>query len=134
VDGEDPRFRRGVEFMLGDTAGSLSERLATNRSGWSCLYGNILRYVCQAGLSGDDGAAALMDYSLRETENGNCRCDWNDGHACAWGVARTLWGLAALPQAMRGQAVQQAAGPPGRVEAAHQQLHVYRPSGKLAAS
>jgi hypothetical protein len=108
VDGKDPRFRRGVEFMLGDTAGLLTKRLAGTEFGWSCLFGNVLRYVCHAGLAGDDGTAALIDYSLREMDNGYCRCDWNSGYACAWGVARTLWGLAAIPKRMRRPAVDQA--------------------------
>ena len=98
VDGEDPRFRRGVEFMLGEVPGPLTKRLAGDESGWSCLFGNVLRYVCHAGLAGDDGAAALIDYCLREMGNGYCRCHWNSGYACAWGVARTLWGLAAIPK------------------------------------
>jgi len=108
VDGTDPRFRRGVEFMLGATAGSLATRLAGDEFGWSCLFGNVLRYVCHAGLAGDEGAAALIDYSLREVDKGFCRCDWNSGNACAWGVARTLWGLAALPNGLRGPAVDRA--------------------------
>ena len=101
VDGTDPRFRRGVEFMLGETAGPLAKRLAGDESGWSCLFGNVLRYICHAGLAGSDGAVAVIDYCLREIDNGYCRCDWNSGRACAWGVARTLWGLAALPKELR---------------------------------
>jgi hypothetical protein len=108
VDGEDPRFRRGVEFMLGEVPGPLTKRLAGNGPGWSCLYGNVLRYVCHAGLAGDDGAAAVIDYCLREIDNRYCRCPWNDGYACAWGVARTLWGLAAIPQSMRSPAIDRA--------------------------
>jgi hypothetical protein len=47
----------------------------------------------------------VIDYCVRGVNNGDCRCKWNSGHACAWGVARTLWGLAAIPQALRGLAV-----------------------------
>jgi hypothetical protein len=108
VDGEDPRFRWGVEFMLGEVTSPLTKRLAGDESGWSCLFGNVLRYVCRAGLAGADSAAALIDYCLREIGNGYCRCDWNSGYACAWGVARTLWGLAALPKELRGPAVDRA--------------------------
>lgn len=108
VDGEDPRFRRGVEFMLADTAGSLTKRLSGGESGLSCLFGNILRYVCHAGLAADDRAAALIDYSLGEMDNGYCRCVSNSRHACAWGVARSLWGLAAIPKRMRSPAVDRA--------------------------
>jgi hypothetical protein len=125
VHGEDPRFRRGVEFMLGQVPGPLTKRLAGEEGGWSCLFGNVLRYVCHAGLASDDKAAALIEYSLREMDNGHCRCPWNSGYACAWGVARTLWGLSALPKDMRGSAVdraiQQGLGfllAPGRLPAA----------------
>jgi hypothetical protein len=105
VDGEDPRFRRGVAFMLGELPRRLAERLAGEELGWSCLFGNVLRYVCHAGLAGDDRAAAVIDYCVREVENGNCRCDWNSGYACAWGVARSLFGLAAIPKELRGPTV-----------------------------
>ena len=108
VDGDDPRFRRGVEFMLGEVPGPLTKRLTGDESGWSCLFGNVLRYVCHAGLAGDSRAVDLVDYCLREVDNGYCRCDWNSGHACAWGVARTLWGLAALPKRLHSPAVDRA--------------------------
>jgi hypothetical protein len=108
VDGAEPRFRRGVEFMLGQVPGPLTKRLIGEESGWSCLFGNVLRYVCHAGLAGDDRAAGLIDYAVREIGEGNCRCLWNDTYACAWGVARTLWGLAALPNELRRPAVERA--------------------------
>jgi hypothetical protein len=108
VDGEDARFRRGVEFMLGQVPGPLTKRLAVEEGGWSCLFGNVLRYVCHAGLASDDRTAALIGYALREMDNGCCRCPWNSGYACAWGVARTLWGLAAIAKHMRGPAVDRA--------------------------
>jgi len=108
VDGEDPRFRRGVEYMLGEVLARLTKRLAAGESGWSCLFGNVLRYVCHAGLAGDDGVDAVIDYCLREMDNGYCRCHGNSGYACAWGAARTLWGLAAIPKELRGPAVDRA--------------------------
>lgn len=108
VDGTDPRFRRGVDFMLGDTAEALNERLEENHLGWSCFYGNMLRYTCHAGMSDDERVSVLIHYTVRDMANGNCRCAWNDGYACAWGVARTLWGLAALPQGQRSREVQTA--------------------------
>jgi hypothetical protein len=125
VDGADPRFRRGVEFMLGDTADRLRSRLESNELGWSCFYGNMLRYTCHAGLSSDERVRVLIDYTLRDMDNGYCRCAWNDGYACAWGVARTLWGLAALPQEQRDADVDRAVAQglefllqPGRLPAA----------------
>ncbi len=108
VDGSDPRFRRGVDFMLGDTADSLQKRIAENELGWSCFFGNMLRYTSHAGLSSDERVSVLIEYTLRDMDNGRCRCAWNDGYACAWGVARTLWGLAALPQERRSPEVERA--------------------------
>ncbi len=105
VDGTDARFQRGVEFMLSSVPGPLTKRLTGDQSGWSCLFGNVLRYTCRAGLTGSTGAVGVIDYCLREIDNGYCRCDWNSGRACAWGVARTLWGLAALPKELRSPAV-----------------------------
>jgi len=125
VDGEDPRYRRGVEFMLGEVPGPLTKRLAGDESSWSCLFGNVLRYVCHAGLAGADGATALIDYCSRKIGDGYCRCEWNSGYACAWGVARSLWGLAAVPAELRNpgvnQAIEQGLGfllAPGRLPAA----------------
>jgi hypothetical protein len=108
VDGDDPRFRRGVEYMLGQVPGPLTKRLIGEESGWSCLFGNVLRYVCHAGLAGHDAAAGLIDYSVSEISTGNCRCLWNDGYACAWGMVRCLWGLAALPEGLHTPAVDSA--------------------------
>jgi hypothetical protein len=76
--------------------------------GWSCLFGNILRYASHAGLANDERTAILIDHCVREMGNGCCRCEWNSGYACAWGVARTLWGLAAVPEALRSPAVERA--------------------------
>jgi hypothetical protein len=108
VNGDDPRYRRGVEFMLGQVPGPLTKRLAGDEVGWSCLFGNVLRYVCHAGLASADGASALIDYCSREIDSGYCRCHWNSGYACAWGVARTLWGLAAVPAELRDPAADRA--------------------------
>ena len=53
TDGQEARFRNGAEHMLEATAGELSERMETHTLGFSCFWGNLLRYALQAGL-GDD--------------------------------------------------------------------------------
>ncbi len=108
VDPADGRFQRGVDFMLADTAGRLQQRLAENNLGFSCLWGNIMRYAFHAGRFDDPRAAALVGYAVRDLGNGHCRCEINSGHACAWGVARTFWGLAALPAGRRSPEVESA--------------------------
>lgn len=101
VDGADGRFQQGVAFMLADTAVSLQNRLDTNHFGFSCLWGNILRYAIHAGQLADGRVQQIIQYAVRDLQNGHCPCDYNWGFACAWGVVRTLWGLAAIPPDQR---------------------------------
>ncbi len=105
VDGRTLAFQRGVEYMLAATASGMEQRLARHRGGMACLWGNILRYALHAGQVGDARVGNLVRYLALELQEG-CRCDINYGYPCAWGVARALWGLAALgtgrdPQARR---------------------------------
>jgi hypothetical protein len=101
ADGRDPRFQRGVDYMLDATAEAMRKNLDTRAQGWSCLWGNILRYALHAGRSDDPRVKAIVQYTLHDIREGHCQCRYNDGYACAWGVVRTLWGLAAIPAAER---------------------------------
>lgn len=101
VDPNDERFQRGVNYMLDTTADNVQKNLQTDERGWSCLWGNILRYALYAGYGEDDRLQAIVEYAIRDLADKNCRCRYNDGYACAWGVARTLWGVAAIPEAQR---------------------------------
>jgi len=105
MDGQDIRFQRGVDYMLGATTDELQVRLATSNLGLSCFWGNLLRYALYAGRRDDARVQQLIQYAVRDLHRGPCRCAHNDGHACAWGVARTLWGLALLPPAHRTRAI-----------------------------
>ena len=111
VEGDDPRFRQGVRHMLAATADASSWRLASHLPGLSCFWGNLLRYACHAGMADDAQVERVVTDAVRGLQAGPCRCVHNDGYACAWGVVRTLWGLAAIPQARRmpdiDQAIQQ---------------------------
>lgn len=97
VDGADARFRRGAEFMLDNTEMSSVGRLVEGRVGLSCFWGNLLRYALHAGWAGDPRLQQVVDYLVKDLQN-QCRCEYNYGYACAWGAARALWGLAALPE------------------------------------
>jgi hypothetical protein len=101
VDGNDPRFRQGARHMLEATADDLRRRLDTNTPGWSCFWGNLLRYALQAGEADNARVEKVIHYSVLDLQEGPCRCEHNWGYACAWGVVRTLWGLAAIPKAQR---------------------------------
>jgi hypothetical protein len=108
VDGRDPRFQQGVDYMLETTAESLKDRLETDRMGFSCFWGNALRYAHRAGKLEDPRVAQIIHYASRDINEGHCRCEHNWHFACAWGVVRTLWGLAAIPKKQRSPAVNRA--------------------------
>jgi hypothetical protein len=108
VDGSDGRFRRGASFMLDAAAARLQNRFQRGDLGWSCLGGNIIRYAVHAGLATDPRLEFYLQYARQDLANGCCRCAYNGGLACAWGVTRTLWGLAALPPTLRSPALQTA--------------------------
>lgn len=108
IDGQDTRFRRGVEYMLGATEEDVGTRLASNHLGFSCLWGNLLRYALHAGYAEDTLVKRLINYATQDLHYGTCRCEYNDSRACAWGIVRLLWGLAAIPAKQRTPAIQQA--------------------------
>jgi hypothetical protein len=101
VDGHDRRFQQGVRYMLNTTADELSQQMQTHTAGLSCFWGNLLRYALHADLHNEEQVEKIISYAVMDLQNGPCLCIHNGGKACAWGVVRTLWGLAALPKEYR---------------------------------
>jgi hypothetical protein len=104
ADPDDPGLRRGVEFMLAATDHNhmLEDQFddsvpSPEVFGFTCLWGNILRYAAYCGLTDDPRVQPIVDYVVRNVEAGGCQCHINDYLPCAWGATRSLWGLAALP-------------------------------------
>lgn len=108
ADSQDARFQRGAAFMLDRLQEGLQKALDEDQRGWSCFWGNLLQYAVYAGKGDDARVDALVRYAVRDLTDEHCRCRYNDGYACAWGVVRTLWGLAALSPAQRTPEVQAA--------------------------
>ncbi len=108
VDGEEARFRKGVDYMLETTYRSLNEQMKDHAFGWSCLWGNMLRYVLHSGMGGDARVEEIIQFACQALAEGPCRCEHNWGGECAWGVTRTLWGLAAIPKSKRSTAINEA--------------------------
>jgi hypothetical protein len=108
VEGSNPRFQRGVHYMLNTTAADLDHQLKTHTLGMSCFWGNMLRYACHADLHEDALVKDLVSYLTLDLDEGPCLCVHNGGQACAWGMVRTLWGLAALPKELRSRKVHNA--------------------------
>jgi len=108
VDASDPRVRRGARKILED----LSTK--PNAMGWvldadhgmSCFTGNVVRYVSLAGFGADPRLEPLVERLVRDSKKFDAACVINDEHPCAWGYARLIWGLAALPESARTREVE----------------------------
>jgi hypothetical protein len=101
VEGSDPRFRQGVEYMLDTTAEKLGAQFEHNTFGIACFWGNLLRYALHAGLSEDARVEKIIHFTALGLQESLCGCEHNGGYQCAWGFVRALWGLAAIPEAHR---------------------------------
>lgn len=101
LDGADERMRRGVDFMLGAALPWDKKSRLPARPELSCLFGNMLRYTAHCGMQEDPRAEAMVEFLGRGALECGWACSYNSGAPCAWGAARTLWGLAAVPRARR---------------------------------
>lgn len=97
ADGQDPRIQRGIDFMLTTTETAMQENVVKGTQGWSCFWANLLHYAARCDRADDPRLQPIIDYLVRDLAEGRCACIHNGNLACAWGAARTLWGLAALP-------------------------------------
>ncbi len=97
ADGNDPRLQRGASFMLAATKDKVDQALARPEPGSSCFWGNLLRYTVHSGQADTPHAEEIVHCLIHDAQDAGWRCPINDGLPCAWGAARALWGLAALP-------------------------------------
>lgn len=100
VDPAAEGVQRGAAYMLQAT----QKHLEVPRKGWeiglTCFWGNVLRYSLYAGQEDHPQIARIVEFTAREAGRG-WRCPYNSDLPCAWGAARALWGLAALPGELR---------------------------------
>jgi hypothetical protein len=108
VDGRDPRYRCAARFMLGATAEALKHGLREHYTGWSCFYGNMLRYVLRTERAEEPRVKVLIRWLAGSLRDGNCVCEHNYGKPCAWGAVRSLYGLEAIPKLRRSREVRSA--------------------------
>lgn len=97
LDSMHKDFRRGIDHMLKDTQVEITEELDRKGHGFSCFWGNLLRYANPKTLDNSDRLLPIVEYLTLEGLTTDWKCAWNDELPCAWGAARTLWALAALP-------------------------------------
>jgi len=101
ADPQDERVKTGAAHMLQVKQQDLEQRLEKGVHGWTCLWANMLRYTLHAGLALDSRVQALLAALLLDGLRFDWRCPYNDERPCAWGAARALWGLAALPPGLQ---------------------------------
>lgn len=101
VDPGDPRVRRAARYVLEELGrpGRGGMDWVFNRDhGASCLIGSVVRYVALAGYGNDERLEPLVQRLVRDSKKFDAACWINGDQPCAWGYARLIWGLAALPE------------------------------------
>jgi hypothetical protein len=109
VDPGDARVRRAARYVLEElgSPGRGGMDWVFNRDhGASCIIGSVVRYVAMAGYGNDERLGPLVQRLVRDSRKFDAACWINGEQPCAWGYARLIWGLAALPESARTREVQ----------------------------
>ena len=109
VDPGDPRVRRAARRVLEDLSSPNKGEMGwvlDQDHGLSCFTGNVVRYVSMAGYGTDARLEPLVVRLIRDAKKFDAACVINGEQPCAWGYARLVWGLAALPEAARTREVE----------------------------
>ncbi|NDJ54161.1 MAG: hypothetical protein GYB68_13910 [Chloroflexi bacterium] len=110
----DPRVRGGANYILEMISGGLEVTsgidnwVETPNPGWDCLWGNMLRYLVYTRYSRDPRTQPIIKRLAHNISDGKSVCKANAWLPCAWGVARALWGLSAIPDDEQTDEVKQA--------------------------
>jgi len=100
-------FQKGANFMRMRVQDEICEIRTTSAMGFSCFWGNWLRYQIYGGFFPEPFVQVVINHACDEIENlGVCR--YNSDLSCAWGVARCLSGLAIIPKRLRSKRVNHA--------------------------
>jgi hypothetical protein len=97
----DPALQRGANYMLDAPRLWWLRREEKGAHGIACFWGNQLRYALHAGRQDNPNLPKVIDMLVYDALDAGWRCEYNDERPCAWGAARALWGLAALPDGLR---------------------------------
>ena len=119
VDPANQKFQNGVDYMLDATkeviynglhgiAPKDKRSLDVGKSDLTCLWSNILRYCLYAGRWDDERLQNMIQFSALAARDRDGYCNHNGNLSCIWGVLRTLWAFALIPENKRSDLVQQA--------------------------
>ncbi len=109
ADPGDPRIRRAARRVLEDLADPEAHGIGwvfSHDHGASCFVGSVIRYVALAGYGADARLEPLVQRLVRDSKKYDAACWINGEEPCAWGYARLVWGLAALPETARTREVE----------------------------
>ena len=96
LDPAHPAMQAGADHMLRMLEADIAAYRPGGRLLWVCLLGNWLRYQLYCGRLADERVQTVIRYICEDVARG-CVCHWNHDLPCAWGVARSLYGLALIP-------------------------------------
>ena len=130
ADGNDPRIRRGCEYVLRYTqtanggfgvGGARTAHAPPPSRVIHCLNGNLVRALLGFGWGQDESLSRAIDWQARaiiggegiryykSSTNAPCfSCAANGGEPCAWGAIKALRALACLPIDQREPQVEEA--------------------------
>ncbi len=108
ADPQSGAFQEGVEFMLSSSLERVEKYSKTNDPGFTCLFGNIIRYAITAGFLTDTRTQTMIDLVSNSLINADCSCRYNTDLPCSWGAARSLFALAAIPEGAQSPVTKQA--------------------------
>ena len=109
VDSGDPRVRRAARYVLeelGHPSRGGMQWVFNKDHGASGLSGTGGGYVALAGYANAERLEPLVQRLVRDSKQFDAACWINGDLPCAWGYARLIWGLAALPETARTREVQ----------------------------
>jgi len=109
ADPGDSRVKRAARHVLEELSepehGGMGWVLARDH-GASCFTGTVVRYMALAGYGADARVEPLVERLVHDSKKYDAACWINGEDPCAWGYARLIWGLAALPEAARTREVE----------------------------
>lgn len=101
----EPRYQAACDFMLSITQKDIEKYKNT---GFTCLWGNIIRYCLYGGWSDDSRLQLMIELTAESLQKGKCSCEWNWKMPCVWGAARSIWGLLLIPETKRSKLIEAA--------------------------
>jgi hypothetical protein len=100
-------LQKGADFTLAYVQEGKTNYLRLHMTGLGCFWGNWLRYQLYCGNREDPFTQQVIDFICADLGR-ESQCRYNCNLPCAWGVARGLYGLALIPEAIRDEKVKQA--------------------------